>query len=202
MTNPPTKRLSLSLLILGALISVVFGYPKDQKKWLRQESPRRGLQKQGDAIHFTDRQQDFFTYCRATLLSEAVLGDGLISQRDFTENLVLFCAMENVAGFQCPENQFSSLPKDLQLVFAFAVCPEGDGSDLQMKCLDGLDSLDEVGTEFGYIATDETMVDVELDVEIMCSRLFSFVLRKLISEFWVLQHVSSLTHAYGIVASF
>jgi hypothetical protein len=132
-------------------------------------------------MQISDTQIQYFQYCRRELLSEDVLGDGMISQNDFARKLSSFCQefdVDTVAGHPCPEDRFTSLPAELQLTFAFAVCPAEDGRDAQMECLEKLDSLNGMGSEFGYIVTAETMPEVEYDVEELCFGIFPYIFRK------------------------
>ena len=107
--------------------------------------------------------------------------DGIISQNEFASKLVDFCdhfMVDNIAGYECPEDRFSSLDVDLQLIFVYSLCPEDDTDQERAACIDSLRGLDSAGIEFGYIVTPETMPMVSEDVEHLCFGLFPFVFRK------------------------
>ena len=132
---------------------------------------------------FSELQLEYFETCTETFLSDKVVGDGIISQNDFTEHLVQFCETYSAPEmtefpFQCPDNSFTSLPVDVQLIFTYGVCKTDKGYPHQMKCLESLDSLSEMGADFGYIVTPETRTDVEVSVENLCFNLFPIVFRK------------------------
>jgi hypothetical protein len=130
---------------------------------------------------YTDVQVEYFAFCEAELLSDDVIGDGLISQSDFANTLADLCdkfMVGTIAGFQCPQPRFSSLDVKLQLIFAFGVCRDDDPMVTQMQCLRGLKDVDGMGMEIGYMVTPETRPVVEMDVRQLCFRLFPFVFRK------------------------
>ena len=193
-TNGRSRRLRSRARATGDHVPIAETKPESiapQMKKSHRRTTRRSLEGgifdlgngEGE-MHISDTQIQYFQYCRRELLSEDVLGDGMISQNDFARKLSAFCQefdVDTVAGHACPEDRYSSLPAELQLTFAFAVCPAEDGKDEQMECLEKLDSLNGMGNDFGYIVTNETMPEVEYDVEELCFGIFPYLFRK--SEF-------------------
>ena len=168
------KRLLLGALAFVAL-SLCYADHADpnvgEKRRLRRETRKL----------YSALQIEYFALCRQNLLSQPIISDGIISQNEFAEKLVEFCGTfttQTIAGFKCPQPDFTSLPVRLQLIFAYAVCPPQEGKASQKKCLDSLDSLSGMGLDFGYIVTDETMPSVVEDVDHLCFGLFPFIFRK------------------------
>jgi hypothetical protein len=177
------------LLLLYAYIvlitGVVSGLKGDDYSRLRGKKGSSRLLTKGQPDGqegYSDLQQEYFIFCTDELLSDAVVGDGIISQNDFGDKLVQFCETFTVpsmaSSHQCPANRFTSLPVEVQLIFSYAVCPDDEEESVQMECLDSLDSLNGMGAEFGYIVSQETMPQVQVTVENLCIELFPFVFRK------------------------
>ena len=150
---------------------------------LQPNSQRRAQRKKGQPHEgkYTLQQEQYLNYCRDELTSDEVTADGIISQNEFADKLVDFCdhfMVDNIGGYKCPLNRFSSLDVDLQLTFVFELCPEDETEDQRMDCVKSLQSLDDAGIEFGYIVSPETMTKVSEDVEHLCFDLFDFVFRK------------------------
>ena len=152
------------------------------------EGGSRGLQKghkgrEAQLEQYSDSEQDFFNFCTEELLSDAVVGDGIISQNDFGDKMGLFCRTFTAPTFtnvDCPATTFTSLSVDVQLIFLIAVCPEDEGKTAQMDCLHSLDSLNGMGADFGYIVSSEMMPEVENTVENLCFELVPVVFGKLV----------------------
>jgi hypothetical protein len=198
---------SSSLAGAGQVQEQTQGLRQDTRRTQRGQGPHRGhgatltpVDGGGDGddtsdlpLIYTDVQIQYFDFCETELLSDEVIDDGIISQDDFASKLAEFCetfTVDNVAGFQCPEDRFSSLDVNLQLIFAFGVCRDDDPMVTQLQCLQGLLNVDGMGMEFGYMVTTETMPVVEMDVYQLCFRLFPFVFRKF--PVWKVRCVSLL----------
>jgi hypothetical protein len=179
---------ALGLSCLSCLPTDALGaiFPTHQR--LRGGSRDRALVNRvlqdGSAIYST-AELEFFNACNGELLSDSVLGDGIISQTEFAGKLEQFCEAFTVpvqAGvhFACPGNRFTALSVPLQLLFSETICREDDPMQTRMECLDGLASLNGMGADFGYIVTPETMPEVQMEVENLCLKLLPFIFRKFI----------------------
>jgi hypothetical protein len=95
-------------------------------------------------------REEFLQECRAYILSDQVLADGLISQVDTTNFLVDFCIEAQVCepGY---ETSFEALDFRLQLSFTRFICPFRNDGVQDVACLDELDA--QGNDEFGYIVT-------------------------------------------------
>jgi hypothetical protein len=167
---------------------------------LLEERQHRADQRRRAVKGINPQQKLFLDTCRRDFKSKSVVDDGIISQNDFSTEYVALCehfTVDNDATFQCPEPDFTALPVSIQLVFAFALCPESDPMSQRKECVASLDSLSQMETEFGFIATSDRFEQVSEDVEQLCFGLFPFVFRKLflllcvqLSPFVFLFHVT------------
>jgi hypothetical protein len=96
----------------------------------------------------SSERDEFLQECRAYILSDQVLGDGLISQVDTTNFLIDFCIKAQVCepGY---EIEFQALDFRLQLSFTRFNCPFRNDGPQDEECLDNLGA--QGNDEFGYV---------------------------------------------------
>lgn len=217
-----TRPIALALLLFGlsrqqvdaleeAVISPVAGLdsleapmiPIHQLSRLRgstQDNNIRVLQGNSQTTQgYSASERAFANQCVSELLSDSVLFDGIISQKEFAGGMNKFCqlftasAMALDPAFACPNDEFYSLPTGVQLLFSEVICGKEDTMQTRMKCLDDLRDLNSMGYDYGYIVTDEKMADVQMGVDNMCINLMPFVFSKYIGM------MSSCSHVMNIV---
>jgi hypothetical protein len=167
---------------MACCTGVVFGLQGLDNSHLRGNKQRQLHGKHGNhgnaLAEYSETQILFIGSCTDSFLSDAVLQDGILSQKDFAAGLVGFCkTYTNPLQVGC-EKTFTQLSIQVQLLFANAVCPIEGGMQAQMDCVKDLDTLNEMGTDFGYIVSQEMMPQVEMNVENMCISLIPFVFSK------------------------
>ena len=118
-------------------------------------------------------EEDFMDQCTASLLSDAVVADDLISQDEFTQFLSEYCVQQQV----CEEStslDFTNLSVELQLAFVLFICNEPTEVE-RKRCLQELVAD---GEPFGYNVQEEEERDI-LDTELqeLCSLTYLYASR-------------------------
>lgn len=122
------------------------------------------------------KQNEFLQECRSYILSDQVIGDGLISQLDTTDFLIDFCVYKSQVCEPDYTTVFEALDFRLQLSFTRFNCPYRYDGPQDDQCLDELDAQGDV---FGYVLSTPTPTKEELSVleprlEEYCSWLWIF----------------------------
>lgn len=112
-------------------------------------------------------QAEFVEQCTFALLSDDAVDDGLISQDEFANFLTGYCILLNFCD-PATEFDFESLSVQLQLAFVLFICDQPEDLERE-RCLD---SLNDMGGEFGYDMSAETFSVVEMEVKQLCSQAY------------------------------
>lgn len=112
-------------------------------------------------------QAEFVEQCTFVLLSDDTVDDGLISQDEFADFLSGYCIFLNVCDPDT-EFDFESLSVQLQLAFVLFICDQPEDLERE-RCLD---SLNDMGEQFGYDMSAETFSSLELEVKQLCSQAY------------------------------
>jgi hypothetical protein len=166
---------------MACCTGVVFGLQGIDNSRLRGNKQRQLHGKDGHnhaLAEYSETQILFISSCTDSFLSDSVVEDGILSQKEFAAELVVFCkTYTNPLQGGC-EKTFTQLSAQVQLLFANEVCPIKKGMQGQMDCVKDLDTLNVMGTDFGYIVSPGRMPKVEMKVENMCISLIPFVFSK------------------------
>jgi len=131
-----------------------------QRRFLNETTRDPQLSNKEKYITNVMNVNSFITSCRAQLLSDNVLSDNLLSQREYADFLYSLCnACDASTGF-------SGLPTSQQLSFLFAVCSSSRDFD---KCLGEIMSSEKNGREFGFDARSKVF---ESDIEALCASVY------------------------------
>lgn len=125
---------------------------------------------------YSQTELEYFQNCENLFLSDSVVGDGLISQKDFASTFDTLCSRYSTGG-SCKTFGFNSLASNLQTTFFEAVCSTMEDS---MACASNLRSLNSM--DFGYIVSSETMPQVQMRVETFCLELLEDVFGKFFEQ--------------------
>jgi hypothetical protein len=123
-------------------------------------------------LQYSDPERQYLSACENTLLGASIIDDGLISQQDFATAFNDFCSKFS-PGADCPQGRFRALPQSVQYLFFEAVC---ETMPLPEQCAQRLSSLNSM--PFGYIVSDETVPEVQLQVEKLCIDMMDHVFSK------------------------
>lgn len=112
----------------------------------------------------TSQEVQFVNRCSERLLSDEVVGDKIITQKEFTETYISLCSEFNIEG--CDRDApFETLNEDVQYAFASEMC-----HTKKSTCLQSLITIGTVMKEVGYIVSSEVVV-VESLVNNICYEL-------------------------------
>jgi hypothetical protein len=152
-------------------------------------------------------EDQYLAFCQEQLLSDDVAGDGLISQKDIADFAKTLCGIlddEDLTGLSCQTPQapeFTNLSVEVQLLFVWFICPQGDDL-IVISCL--ADFLTSV-KDFGYVQDISAEEDMAADVLGFCCSLIPVLaganLETLTGEFRFLSvvhlhalHLRSISH--------
>mmetsp|Transcript_16467 Transcript_16467/g.45984 ORF Transcript_16467/g.45984 Transcript_16467/m.45984 type:complete len:574 (+) Transcript_16467:2-1723(+) len=148
---------------------------RQMQKVIQQGRVLKAANKAAAAATSTNAYDDFVLTCRTAMTSDNKKADGTISQQEFTMEFTDFCETYTLQGtpdYQCPPPSFAALPVPAQLVFTQGVCPKEEGAQQQLQCLNGLLTLNTLGTAFGYIVGDD---DFDTQIHELCQDLVPLI---------------------------
>jgi len=114
-------------------------------------------------------EHKFILQCNTKLLSDEIIQDSLISQKEFALFLKEFSiSIGNPRSY----TSYYELNVPLQLDFVWAICPTSLGNDEKRLCLHSL-LLNNVKNEFGLTVSDDRIETVKQTIEDLCANSWS-----------------------------